>query len=170
MVYRDIPHFIRKDRPAKEMVRNFSGTETRYNPAGRRSFNLALDPNVDGDLIDSLKVDGWNVRDKETRDGDPICYLQVFVDFTKEKFKPRIKMLRDSDLKGITINESNIALLDSAEIKQFDFNLRPYQWETSPTSSGVKAYLQSMNVIVEYDEVADRYENYKDTEEELPFL
>ena len=174
MEYREIPHIKLFDRPARSMVfRNFAGTGTQYNPEGRRSFTLRFDPNnkVDADLVETLKADGWNIRERENRDGDLIPQLQVFVDFTKERYMPRINMLRDTDYKGITINAANAALLDGAEIVKFDVRIRPYQWETA-NSSGVKAMVQSMNVIVEYDDVADRYNNYGDTEEdeELPFL
>jgi len=174
MEYRNIPNIVLKDVDARQMMyRNFAGNEGRFNPAGRRSFTLRFnpDPKVDGPLVEQLKADGWNIRDKETRDGDPMCQLQVFVDFSKAKFMPNIKMYRNSDMRGVRITESNADLLDSSEIVSFDVSIRPYQWETAPGTSGVKAYVKSMNVVIEYDEIADRYEHgVAEDDEELPFL
>ena len=174
MKYRDIPDIKLFDRSPRSMVfRNFAGVEKQYNPAGRRSFVLRFDPNNkdDAKLVEALKDDGWNIREHENKDGDLVPQLQVFVDFSKPQYMPRIKMLRDTDYKGISINADNASELDGAEIVKFDVRIRPYQWETA-VSSGVKAMVKSMNVIVEHDDVADRYSDYQDTEEdeELPFL
>ena len=169
MEYRNIPDIRLEDRAGKEMIfRNFSGAESRFNPAGRRSVTLILEP----ELAKTLQEDGWNVREKEDRDGDMQYRLQVFINYTNPRKRPRIKMIRSSDKKGIDITESNIDILDAAEIEAFDIRVTPYQWELASGSSGVKAFVKSMNVVIEHDDIADKYSNDSPMadEEELPFI
>ena len=48
--------------------RNFSGKESRYNPAGRKNFCVFLD----NELAVKLQNDGWNVRWLTPKDeGEP---------------------------------------------------------------------------------------------------
>lgn len=167
MEYREIPNIILEDRPGRELLfRNFAGEESKFNPAGRRSFNLILEPDLAKRLID----DGWNVREKETRDGDLQYRLQVFVNYTNPRRVPRIKMIRSTDGRGVSLNEQTVGQLDAAEIEKFDICITPYQWELASRTSGIKAFVKSMNCVIEHDDIADKYTNYAAEEEELPFL
>ena len=169
MEYRNIPNVNLEDRPANEMIfRNFSGTESKFNPAGRRSITLILEP----ELAERMAADGWNIREKENRDGDLQYRLQVFINYSNPRKLPRIKMIRSGDNKGINITEDNVHILDGAEIEKFDISITPYQWELASGNSGVKAFVKSMNVVIEHDDIADKYSGstYQNDEEELPFL
>lgn len=169
MEYRNIPDVRLEDRPASELIfRNFSGLESKFNPAGRRSVTIVLDD----DLANALLKDGWNVREKELSDGEIQRRLQVFINYANPRKRPRIKMIRSSDKKGIDITDANIEILDGAEIEKFDLRITPYQWELPSGNSGVKAFVKSMNVVIEHDDIADKYETSEEyaEEEELPFI
>lgn len=170
MEYRNIPDVKLEDRPASELIfRNFSGTPSAYNASGRRSVTLVLEP----DLANALAADGWNVKEKETRDGDIRYQLQVFVNFANPRKRPRITMVRSGDVKGIAVDEDNIVELDSAEIEKFDIRITPYPWELPTGAQGIKAFVKSMNVVIEHDDIADKYSGFgraAEEGEELPFL
>ena len=65
---------------AKIIFRNFSGEQSQYNRAGDRNFCVVL---TDMNLVEQLKADGWNVKERPPREeGDePFCYMQVKVAF-----------------------------------------------------------------------------------------
>jgi hypothetical protein len=54
------------------------------------------------------------------------------------------------------LNASNVETLDGADIVNVDMIVRPYTWEVNG-KGGVKAYLQSMYVIVEEDALERKY-------------
>lgn len=164
MEYRNISDIKLMDRPGKEIrYRNFSGTEGKYNPPGRRSITLTIDP----ELAPFLKTDGWNIKEKLR--GDDVEYqLQVFINYDNPRKIPKINIIRMPEKKRVPITEDTIGELDSAEIESFDIKINPYQWELNG-NTGVKAFVKSMNVCLEVDEVADRYLETEEPEE-LPFI
>lgn len=150
--------------------KNFSGKEGQYNPAGRRNFCLFFD---DEDLVNRLIDDGWNIRFLKPRDADEksAAYLQVSVSF--ENYPPKIVLITS---KGKTpIAESEVSMLDWAEIKNVDVIVRPYNWSVNG-KSGTKAYLKAMYVTIEEDEFASKYEDVPDSaasaiseDDDIPF-
>lgn len=149
--------------------KNFSGKEGQYNPAGRRNFCLFFD---DDDLVEKLKQDGWNIRYLKPRDKDdkPEAYLQVSVSFGN--YPPKIVLITS---RGKTsISESEVDMLDWAEIKNVDIIARPYNWNVNG-KSGTKAYLKAMYVTIEEDEFASKYEDLPDSaassivDDDVPF-
>lgn len=149
--------------------KNFSGKEGQYNPAGRRNFCLFFD---DDNLVEKLKQDGWNIRYLKPRDKDdkPEAYLQVSVSFGN--YPPKIVLITS---RGKTsISESEVDMLDWAEIKNVDIIARPYNWNVNG-KSGTKAYLKAMYVTIEEDEFASKYEDLPDSaassivDDDIPF-
>lgn len=147
---------------ARIIFRNFSGTEGKFNPAGRRNFCVLLDD----DVAKALIQDGWNIRWLEPRDEytDRQAYMQVAVRFesepSKQRNNPRILLI---SRKGKSIiDESTVNILDWAEIEKVDLTIRPYNWEVSG-KSGVKAYLKSIAVTIVEDEIDEMYFNIPDS-------
>lgn len=145
---------------AKIMFRNFSGKESKFNPAGKRNFCLMLEP----ELANQLVADGWNVRYLKAREeGDEDQpYLPVSVSF--DPIKPNIFMVTSKN--KIELFEDTVGQLDYAEITNVDLILRPYNWEVNG-KSGVKAYVKTMYVTIEEDIFANKYNVGGD--EELPW-
>jgi hypothetical protein len=137
------------------IFRNFAGRENPYNQAGSRNFGVLLTP----EIADSLSRDGWNVKVTKEREldegeltgGEP--WLPVAVGY---KGRPPTVVMIGS--RGRTnLDESTIELLDYADIQNVDLIVRPYDWELATGKSGRKAYLKSIYVTVNEDELEQKY-------------
>lgn len=140
----------------KIAFRNFSGKEGKYNRAGDRNFCVLLPD----DIAKQMEDDGWNVRYLNPREPEdkPQGYLQVAVNYKGRP--PRIVMITS---RGKTqLDEDMVDILDWAEIKNADVIIRPYEWEVNG-KSGVKAYLQSIYVTIEEDELELKYGDVPDS-------
>jgi hypothetical protein len=137
------------------IFRNFEGKEGQYNRAGDRNFGVLLDT----DVAEAMANDGWNIKFLKPREEDadegeePQAWLPVSVNFDKGR-PPRVVMITS---RGRTnLDESSVELLDWADIQNVDLIVRPYTWEVNG-KTGVKAYLQSLYVTVEEDELERKY-------------
>lgn len=140
------------------LFRNFSGREGKFNAEGDRNFNVLLQE----EEAEAMKADGWNIKYLEPREeGDERrSILQVTVKYGPKNRPPRIVLLTS---KGKTpLDESDISLLDWAEIINVDLNIRPYEWEVSG-KTGVKAYLQSIYVTIREDPLDLKYADVADS-------
>lgn len=135
------------------IFRNFAGKEGQYNREGDRNFGVLLDPQV----AEAMANDGWNVKWLKPREDDEEeteqAWLPVTVRFDKGR-PPRIALITSRG--RTTMDESEVEMLDWADITNIDLIVRPYTWEVSG-KSGVKAYLQSMYVTIEEDELERKY-------------
>lgn len=135
------------------IFRNFSGKEGQYNREGDRNFAVLLDDST----ASAMAEDGWNVKWLKPRDGveeDEVeqAYLQVSVNFKGRP--PRIVVITS---RGRTnLGEEEVEMLDWADIQNVDLIVRPYEW-TVNDKSGIKAYLQSIYVTIEEDELEQKY-------------
>lgn len=130
--------------------RNFAGVKGPYNPNCKRTFTVLLDE-ATGQQLEEM---GWHIRWREPRDDqdDRIALLQVEVKFGD--YPPKIMLISGGN--RTLLDESNIAILDTAEIAKCDLIIRPYNWEVNG-SSGVKAYVKSMYVTLSDDDFGGRY-------------
>lgn len=145
---------------AKLIFRNFSGKEGQYNNEGDRSFCVILDPGTAKVMLD----DGWNIRELPAREeGDePVPYVNVKVNFKGRP--PKIVMLTST--QRTILNESSVEVLDWADIRMADLIIRGFDWSVNG-KSGTKAYLQSLYVTIEEDDLDRKYavhDNYGDDE------
>lgn len=148
---------------AKIIFRNFSGKPSKYNAEGQRNFCVILE---DREVASAMKTDGWNVRELQPRDdGDePVPYLQVAVSF--ENIPPMIKLITKNN--QTLLDDNTVNMLDWADILTADLIIRPYNWEVNG-KSGVKAYLKSLYVTIQEDELAAKYDTPEQTTEDIPF-
>lgn len=137
----------------KIVFRNFSGKEGQYNREGDRNFAVLLND----DIANQMLEDGWNVkwlkpREDAEEEETPQAYLQVSVNFKGRP--PRIVMITT---RGRTnLDAGSIEMLDWADIINVDLIVRPYAWNVSG-KTGIKAYLQSIYVSIEEDELEKKY-------------
>lgn len=136
---------------------NFEGKEGQYNKEGDRNFAVGLPE----DVAEAMAEDGWNIKRTKVRDEDlaedPNAvgrpWLPVAAEYRKGK-PPKVVMITS---RGKTIlGEDNIALLDSADIQNCDLIVAASNWEVNG-NTGVKAYLRSMFVTIEEDELERKY-------------
>lgn len=145
---------------AEIVFRNFAGKKGTFNPDGKRNFCILLDRDHAADM----KLEGWNVKYLKPRDdGDTEQpYLPVEVRF--DNVPPNIFMVTSrgqNRLNSDTVNE-----LDWADIAQADLTITPYVWEFNG-KSGVKAYLKTMYVTVQEDELDLIYSNCPDSAQNM---
>lgn len=144
------------------VFRNFSGKETKFNPAGRRNFCAIID---DPDLANNLAEDGWNIKYLRPRDEQeqPVAYIQVGVNYGA--VPPKIYLVAGHN--KTLLDEDTVGTLDWAEIVSVDMTIRPYVWEVGG-KTGIKAYVKNMYITIQKDEFEDKY-NFPDEEEDTPF-
>lgn len=136
------------------IFRNFAGEEGKYNREGDRNFCVLLPEQLAIDMA----ADGWNIKTLKARDGDSEerPYIQVSVGFKNRP--PKIFMITS---KGRTaLSEDEVALLDWVDIKQADLIIRPYRWSVTDrngVSTGIKAYVKSLFVIIDEDYLELKY-------------
>ena len=142
---------------ARLIFRNFAGKEGKYNREGDRSFCVYID---DVDLASYLSNEGWNVRMLAPReDGEePRHYIQVAVSYRYRP--PRIFLHTSSNTTNL--DQDSVASLDYADIRSADVVINPSSWSVNG-SSGIKAYLDTLHVVLEEDYFANKY-----AEEEYP--
>lgn len=141
---------------ARLLFRNFAGREGQYNREGDRNFAVVIE---DEALIKSLEDEGWNVKYLDPRDEDDkaTAYLQVSVNYDG-KFPPKVVMITERLGKRVRtdLDEESIESLDWVDIASADMTLNPYEWSVQG-KSGVKAYLKSLFVVINLDELEAKY-------------
>lgn len=138
------------------IFRNFAGKEGQYNREGDRNFAVLLDD----ETAAAMDADGWNVKVLKPRDdvdeGEdqvPQPYLPVSVNFKGRP--PRIVVITSRGRN--TLDESQVEMLDWADILNVDLIVNPYHWGPINGKSGIKAYLQSLYVTIEEDPLEIKY-------------
>lgn len=154
----DVEEFERRRitvEDAEIKFRNFAGKEGQYNNAGHRNFTLVLPDEV----VEEMQADGWNVRYLSARDeGDPDTpIVQVTVRF--DKYPPRVVMLTETT--RTQLDEGSIEVLDWADIKTVDVIVNGNPWNMNG-KAGLKAYLQTMFITIQEDELERKYNIHED--------
>jgi hypothetical protein len=140
---------------ARIIFRNFAGKEGQYNREGDRNFGLCLDT----ELAEVMERDGWNIKYLTPKeDGDePQAFVQVSVNFKNRP--PNVVLINH---KGrTTLPEDQIELLDWVDIKTVDLIINPYSWAVNG-KTGISAYLKSLFVTIEEDELDLKYADLED--------
>lgn len=136
------------------IFRNFAGKEGQYNREGDRNFAVLLDDTI----AHAMAEDGWNIKwlkpreDADEGETDQ-AYLPVKVNYGKGS-PPRVVVITS---RGRTnISEHEVEMLDWADITNVDLIVRPYHWNVNG-KTGISAYLQSIYVTIEEDELERKY-------------
>jgi len=138
------------------LFRNFAGKEGQYNNEGDRNFCLLLSPQE----ADGLLEQGWNIKYLKPREeGDePQPYVQVSLKYRNRMGQPtrppRVVLINS---RGRTdIPEEMLEILDWVDIANVDLIVNPYQWAAAG-KTGVKAYLKSIWITIQEDELERKY-------------
>jgi hypothetical protein len=135
---------------ARLVFKNFKGKEGQYNREGDRNFAVILPP----DTAAEMAADGWNIKYLKAREEGDVdqAYVSVTVNFKGRP--PRCVMITS---KGRTeLGEDEVEMLDWVDIQKVDLIIRPYEWTVSG-KTGIKAYLKSIFVTIEEDELEMKY-------------
>ena len=152
---------------AEIMYKNFAGREEgKYNPAGNRNFCLIIPE----EYVDQLREDGWNIKQSKQRDPEdaPRYYIPVAVKYGNPRYPVRITVETANEGKKKVFAESEIGVLDWAEIVRIDkVVVRPRVWDDNGTEK-IKAYLRSMKVVIDDEDYEDMDEMEVD-DDDMPF-
>ena len=136
---------------ARLVFRNFKGETSKYNRDGRREFSVVLPR----EIAKAMKKDGWNVKDFKSAldEGDePESYVTVAIG---NKGRPPRMVLINS--KGqMNIDPDDCDIFDWVDIAKADLIINPYNWEMDG-KTGIKAYLKSLFVTINEDELERKY-------------
>lgn len=139
---------------ARLVYKNFAGKQTDYNAEGARNFCVVFDD----ELANDLREKGWPIKTKPPREGfedqGNFNTMKVNVKFSGNERDPKI--FRICNGKQVLLSEKTVACLDWDQIENVDLRVRPYNWDRGGRA-GVSAYLESMYVTVEDDELAKKY-------------
>lgn len=147
---------------AQLCFKNFSGKEDRFNPPGRRVFNVILTP----EQAQYCAATGWHVKWLKAKvpDTPDLPYLSVSVSY---KYKaPKIIMIQGK--KKIKLDEDSVGELDNAEVINCDLVLTPNQ-TSGPLGTFVRAYLQTMYITIADDPFAEKYADPCSDEADVPW-
>lgn len=136
---------------AKLIFKNFSGEKTKFNPEGARNFCVVI-PEEDVERISEM---GYNVKHTNPRyeDEEPLAYLKVHVSY---RFDAPVIETIIGGKKRQSLHESDINILDWADIISADISFVGSDWE-SRGDTGTSAYLSSLYVNIEEDELRAKY-------------
>lgn len=140
------------------MFKNFSGKEGKFNREGDRNFALAIDHAT----AEQMVHEGWNIKELQPREeGDPTQpYLKVTVKYPKEGRPPRVVLITSA---GKTeLDEETCGMIDWAQIRNIDLIIRPYDYDFNG-NQGRAAYLKSIFVTIEEDELDIKYAGLQDS-------
>jgi hypothetical protein len=145
---------------ARLIWRNFAGAQKTYNDPGKRNFHVILTEQ----MANEMRLDGWATKMKKPReeDGDPLYHLKVTVSFKGRP--PKIVLITAITGKRTILDEESCGLVD---IKKVDIILNQYPW-TANGNEGIAAYLKTIFVIINEDELEIKYaegqgdEDYED--------
>lgn len=153
---------------AQILFKNFAGEERKFNPAGNRNFCLVIEDEVQAQ---QMFEEGWNVRILPPRTDDEVAkhYIPVTVSYRNNDSFPVCVYIVDGNQRTL-LNEDTIGRLDHADIATVDLTIRPRYWDDNGQTK-IKAYLKTMYVILNVDELDQRYASgdYGMTSEDTPF-
>ena len=141
---------------AQIIYRNFKGEKRQFNEEGKRNFCVILDEQTAA----VMAADGWKIRRRKPKDEDDEDtvyppFLEVKINYNSWK-PPHIEVVTSRGRHPL--DESQLEMLDWADIINADMIIRPWQWgEREDGSPGITAYLQSMFVVIEEDPLEQKY-------------
>lgn len=151
-------YYVEDDDIVTILFRNFSKAPDKFNPEGPRNANfwVVLEPEKAQELIE----EGFNVKQKENRDGDLEYRLQVSV---SDLYPPTI--VKVCGKVKTSLDKETMATLDRDELEKVDLVLSKGKWEFGG-KTGVKAWLDKGYFTIVKDKFDDRY-NFND--DDMPF-
>lgn len=147
------------------IFRNFKGKQTEYNRDGVRNFGVILPE----DVAEAMANDGWNVKrlrpsDEEREQGIEQGPPWLPIEAAYDKGRPpkivlvtsRGKTILDDDTVA-ELDGIDVAIDDQTGLPKIDLIVNPSFWKNPKGETGVKAYLKSMYVTADEDELDLKY-------------
>lgn len=148
---------------ANLIFKNFSGKETKYTREGKKTFNVVIE---DPDTAMALAEEGWNISLLKPRNEEDEPRWKLPVEARYDNFPPRVVMRRKGR-PDVELDEESVGCLDYAHITNAYVNINASRWVNRDGDTCIKAYLKSMIVDIDEDELMAMLEagELDDTEE-----
>lgn len=140
------------------VFRNFSGKPGKFNKEGTRNFGVVF-PESENEKAEAMMDDGWPVKkfepreDEDEEDTGDVYWMPVKVKYDGVR-PPAISMITSRGRK--ILHEEDVEVLDQVDITSVDLIVRPYTWNVQG-KTGIAAYLKTMFVTIEEDELQKKY-------------
>lgn len=162
-------------RGVRIIFRNFKGKGDKFNKEGERNFGIII---PDLGIAETMRNDGWDVkylkpREEERSEAESegsdlptdTPWIKAKVAYDKGR-PPKIYLVTSRGRR--LLNERTVAELDASDITNVDVIISPYWWEFNGRS-GYAAYVKTMMVTIEEDELEAEYsERFDDFEANTP--
>lgn len=144
----EAPTFMIED--AQIIFRNFEGREGPMNNKGNRNFAAILDE----ETAKIMSKDGWNVKytNPQEEGDEPVPFIPIAVSF--KYYPPRVTLIAHN--VRTPLFEDTVEILDGVDITKVDLICRGYSWEVNG-KTGLKAYVKTMFVTINEDELERKY-------------
>lgn len=146
---------------AQIIFRNFRGIDRGYNPKHEKSFSLLVNP--DRFDIESMRDDGWNIKQLKPREGyedEPINYhLPITVRW--DNFPPLIYLVTKVEggkYRRTRLDEETSFMIDTAEIANVKLEISHGRTYDFGGKVGIKAYLKKMYIELVEDKFEEAYD------------
>lgn len=146
---------IFRDITKEDIVfRNFSGRESDYNPAGKRTFNIILSE----EKAEELREKGYRVKMLKPIpgvEGPDIPSVKVHVSYGY--VPPKIYMCTDTS--KVLLDIDTVGNLDAAELVQADIEVVPYRSKIAKFNADglFSAYLKTGYFTIQKDPFEEKY-------------
>ena len=151
-------YYVEDDDIVTILFRNFSKAPDKFNPEGPRNANFWVV--LESEKAQELIEEGFNVKQKDNRDGDLEYRLQVSV---SDLYPPTI--VKVCGKVKTSLDKETMATLDRDELEKVDLVLSKGKWEFGG-KTGVKAWLDKGYFTIVKDRFDDRYDFDDD---DMPF-
>lgn len=131
--------------------RNFAGERTPYNKSGKRTFVIFCTENEGL----TLQNKGWYVRWREPRNDEDDRMALLTPECRFDKYPPKIKLITGNN--HTLLDETNISILDTADISRCDLLISPFTWEDDNGKKWYKGFVHAMYVTLQDDDFGGRY-------------
>ncbi len=159
----NMKYYFDKDRRGRDLLvvedakiiqrwSNFRGLPGRYNAEGNRNFDLVIPE----EMVDGMRAAGWNIRETKGSEEYPSEFY-TNVNISWAKFPPSVIFYSGrEDTRGTEVDETVIGQLDTAEIERMDLAINLSYRTKDDGSTGIKGYVQSMDVWLYQDPIRAR--------------
>jgi len=137
---------------AQIYYRNFSGENSRYNTEDRKSRNFGVF--LDEDIAEIMAKDGWPIKTTRPGEDEEVGRTYINVKIGYKIRPPKIVMLTENARTALT--EETVGVLDWADIVSADLICNASHWDHGG-KTGIAAYLKTLVVTIEEDELEKKY-------------
>lgn len=136
---------------AQIYYRNFSGENSRFSEDRKsRNFGVFLDEPIAKQMAD----DGWPIKLTKPGEDEEVGrpYINVKIGY---KIRPP-KIIMITETARTPLDEDTVGVLDWADIQSVDIICNASHWDYGG-KTGIAAYLKTMFITVEEDELEKKY-------------